>query len=180
MLRKIVLNTVDRLSAASGLRRLVTATGSLALATLAAAPLARAEITTPMIGGLPWRSGATTGGFDCLARLRNRSLDALTLFIAPPSFAEMVHNTGTWLRGYASQAPLFVVSLALLPRNNRGQFAQCAAGAFDGYFRQVGANLRAGGAKATVVRLGWEANIGSDSHPWGVDSPAQVPAYVAC
>jgi hypothetical protein len=75
---------------------------------------------------------------------------------------------------------VWVVSLPLLPSSNKGQFAQCAAGAFDGYFRQIGANLKAAGAKGTVVRLGWEANIGSDSHPWGVDSAAQVPAYKAC
>jgi hypothetical protein len=92
----------------------------------------------------------------------------------------MVQNTGSWVRLTARKAPLLVVSLALLPRQNKGQFAQCAAGQFDGSFRQVGANLKATGAKGVVVRLGWEANIGSDSHPWGVDSAAQVPAYRAC
>ncbi|HEY0435950.1 MAG TPA: hypothetical protein VGC92_04875 [Phenylobacterium sp.] len=180
MLHKIVSNTVNRLSAGRGLRRLVTATGGLALATLAAAPLARADITTPMIGGLPWRSGATSGGFPCLAQLRGRSLDALNEFIAPNAFTDMVKNTGTWLQGSATRAPLLVVSLALLPRNNAGQFAQCAAGAFDDYFRQVGANLQRAPAQGVVVRLGWEANIGSDSHPWGVDTADQVPLYVQC
>ena len=33
--------------------------------------------------------------------------------------------------------------MALVPKNNKGQFAQCATGAFDGYFRQIGANLQA-------------------------------------
>jgi hypothetical protein len=73
-----------------------------------------------------------------------------------------------------------VVSLPLLTSDTRGQFAQCAAGAFDGYFAQIGANLKAAGAQGVVVRLGWEANIGSDSHPWGVDTAAQVPTYRAC
>ena len=80
----------------------------------------------------------------------------------------------------ARKAPVLVVSLALLPRQNKGQFAQCAAGAFDNYFRQTGTNLGAAGAGKIVVRLGWEANIGSDSHPWGVDSPAQVSNYITC
>ena len=31
-----------------------------------------------------------------------------------------------------------------------------------------------------MVRLGWEANIGSGVHPWGVDTADQVPAYVQC
>jgi hypothetical protein len=112
--------------------------------------------------------------------MRARALDALVLFLAPPSFDEMVTNTAGWMRLSAKEAPLFVVSMALLPSNNKGQFAQCAAGAFDGYFRQIGANLQATGAQGVDVRLGWEANIGSRSHPWGVDTPDQVPAYVQC
>ena len=31
-----------------------------------------------------------------------------------------------------------------------------------------------------MVRLGWEANIGSDNHPWGVDTAGQVPDYKRC
>jgi hypothetical protein len=172
-------NAVDHPTSRARTRRVVSAAGGLLLAALTAAP-ALADVGTPVPSGLPWRSGATVGGFPCLAALRGRALDALTQFIAPPSFADMVSNTGGWLRSYARKAPLFIVSLALLPKNNKGQFAQCAAGAFDGSFRQVGANLKAAGAQGTVVRLGWEANIGSDSHPWGVDGPDQVAAYKAC
>src|SRR5436305_10086457 len=120
MLRKIVSNTIDRLAAGGRARRLVSA-GGLALATLAAAPLARADISTPMLSSLPWRSGASGGGFPCLAQLRGRTLDALTQFIAPNAFSDMVKNTGTWLQSSATQAPLLVVSLALLPKNNAGQ-----------------------------------------------------------
>src|SRR3954462_8078640 len=72
----------------------------LLLATLAAAPAARADLATPLVSGLNWRSGASAGGFPCLDQLRDRPLDALTMFIAPPSFADMVRNTGTWLKGY--------------------------------------------------------------------------------
>src|SRR5690349_20981607 len=149
---------------------------ALAAALLAAGPAAAADVNTQSLSGMTWRSGATGGGFPCLAQMRGRQLDANTIFIAPPSFAEMVRNSGSWVRSAAGKAPLLVVSLALLPGQNKGQFAQCAAGQFDGSFRQVGANLKATGAKGVVVRLGWEANIGSDSHPWGVDSAAQVPA----
>src|SRR5689334_18255339 len=155
---------------------------ALAAGLLLAAPTAAAAagIGTPVISGLAWRSGSTGGGFPCIADLRARALDALVLFLAPPSFDEMVESTAGWLRLSAKKAPLFVVSMALLPKNNKGQFAQCAAGAFDGYLRQIGANLQATGAQGVDVRLGWEANIGSGSHPWGVDSPDQVPSYVQC
>ena len=36
------------------------------------------------------------------------------------------------------------------------------------------------GANGVVVRLGWEANLGSKVHPWGVDTPDQVPLYKLC
>ena len=149
---------------------------------LLAAPAAAsaAGIGTPVISGLAWRSGSTGGGFPCVADMRARALDALVLFLAPPSFDEMVTNTAGWMRLSAEKAPLLVVSMALLPSDNKGQFAQCATGAFDGYFRQIGTNLQATGAQGVDVRLGWEANIGSRVHPWGVDSPDQVPAYVQC
>ena len=125
--------------------------------------------------GLSWFSGATDGGFRCLAQMRHRALDVEHVYVAPQTFADMVQNTGSWVPRYAKQGARFMVSLALLPKANKSQFSQCAAGAFDGYFRQVGANLRQAHARAHVIRLGWEANIGSDSHPWGVNSPARSP-----
>ena len=92
----------------------------------------------------------------------------------------MVTNSGSWIPQYGTRAPLEVVSMALLPAQNKGQFSTCAAGAFDDYFRQVGANLQRSLALSVVVRLGWEANIGSGVHPWGVNTADQVPAYVQC
>ena len=74
---------------------------------------------------------------------------------------------------------MWVISLALLPSGNAGQFDQCATGAFDGYYRQIGANLQAAGAQGTVVLPGREANLGSKVHPWGVDHASQIPAYLA-
>src|SRR3954454_6940715 len=152
------------------------AVGGWALAPFVAAPLARADIAPPMLSSLPWRSGASDGGFPCLSDLRHRTLDAINIFIAPPSFAQMVKSTGSWVQQSAKKAPLLVVSLALLPKNNAGQFAACAAGSFDAYFSQIGANLQKAPAQGVDVRLGWEANIGSGSHPWGVDTPDQVPS----
>ena len=91
----------------------------------------------------------------------------------------MVRYSGAgFVRALARKSPLWVVSVGLVTDDRARQFAQCAAGAFDGYFRQVGANLRNAGAQATVVRLGWEANSGT--HAWGLSSSSQVPAYKAC
>jgi hypothetical protein len=155
------------------------AAGLLLAAPLGAAQAAGGDLSSPMISGLSWRSGSVGGGFPCLAQLRGRPLDAKTIFVNHDSFPAMVQNTQGAASG-AKEAPLWVVSLPLLPSKNRVQFAQCASGAFDSYFRQIGANLKKAGARSTVVRLGWEANIGSKSHPWGVDNAGQVPAYKAC
>ena len=145
--------------------RLAPAAGLL-LAALAV-PAARADVVTPIISGLAWRSGSTIGGLPCIADLRGRALDAVNVYLAPPSFPQMVKNAGAWVQRYGSKAPLLVVSMALVPKDNKGQFAQCATGAFDGYFRQIGADLQPSPAMGIVVRLGWEANLGSKVAPLG-------------
>src|SRR5689334_10739286 len=177
MARKFSSNAWYHLSIQARTGRLLAAAGGLLLT---AAPVALADITSPTISGLAWRSGATDGGFPCLAVLRGRALDAINVYLAPASYADMVKNSGAWVQRYGAKAPLLVVSTALLPKNNKGQFAQCAAGAFDDSFRQVGANLQKSPAASVDVRLGWEANIGSGNHPWGVDTPDQVASYVQC
>src|SRR4051794_7045996 len=131
------------------------ASGLLLAAALTTGTAALADLATPIWSGLPWRSG-TSGIPNCLAALRGRAVDAGTLFLANPSFPGLVWQTST-KRAYKGP-PLRVVSLPLLPADNKGQFAPCAAGTFDGSFRQVGANLMKAAAPGTVVRLGWEAN----------------------
>jgi hypothetical protein len=54
----------------------------------------------------------------------------------------------------------------------------CAAGAFDGRFRELGALLARNGAGRAVVRLGWEAN--HVSRPYAPATEAEIPAYVRC
>src|SRR5689334_21590284 len=61
-------NAVARLSSGARARRFTPAAGGLLLAALAAAP-ALADVTTPILSGLAWRSGATGGAFPCLAQL---------------------------------------------------------------------------------------------------------------
>ena len=90
----------------------------------------------------------------------------------------------------ALQEPLFaanlrlspqpVISFPLLTRQRQGEHAACAAGQYDVYFRQFGALLAAAGGGQAIVRLGWEANVGSKAHPWGIDTAAQIPAYIGC
>jgi hypothetical protein len=140
-----------------------------------------ADVNTAVLSGLTWRSGSSPAGFSCLSQLRRRTLDAIVTFVPDDTFPKMISFTaGAYWRSQAKKAPLVVVSLPLLTKYTKGQFARCADGAFNTSWRQIGTNLNAAGAPGMVVRLGWEANIGSGSHPWGVDSPDQVASYKAC
>src|SRR3954452_20481670 len=111
------------------------------------APLEPAAlVSTPTVSGLAWRSG--TAGDPCLAQLRNRPLDVVTTYVPHDSFPAMVRFTaGGYWRARARLAPLTVVSLPLLTSNTKRDFPHCASGAFDGYFRQIGANLKGSGAR---------------------------------
>ena len=162
-------------SAPTPARRLATV--SLALAPALAAPAARAggPPAAPRSSGLGWVSGATAGGFPCLADLRGRPLDVSHTYLTDTSFDGMVRQSAGWLQKEAKRAPLWVVSMGLLPSDDKGQFAHCAAGAFDGYFRQIGANLQKAGAQGTIVLPGWEANLGSAVHPGGSTTRPRSP-----
>src|SRR4051812_45128571 len=134
---------MDKTRAATGPpARLARRTGGLVLA---AFPAVAAEVNTPIISGIAFRSGAT-GASQCLAALRGRKLDVNHVFLTHKSFPLLVKNAGA-LAGAAKAAPLLVASVPLLTADTHAQFAQCAAGAFDGYFRQIGANLQKVGAQ---------------------------------
>jgi beta-mannanase len=76
--------------------------------------------------------------------------------------------------------PQPVISLAMFPRTEFKQHARCAAGAFDNYYRQIAAALVEVGGGSAILRLGWEANVGSRSHPWGIDTRSEARGYIAC
>jgi hypothetical protein len=160
------------------------------LGLLPAALAAAGQVLAGTASGLPWPSGAKSN-LACLAQLRSRAIDVQHLDVAPKvdasggpaGFANLVSATrGRVSETVASGPPVTLASYALLPYANKGQFAECAAGAFDGYWQQIGAALKAaaGTARTVIVEPGWEANLGSGVHPWGVDDASQLPAYKAC
>src|SRR4051794_36014578 len=158
-----------------GLARPLSAAGPL----LPALVVAGQALAGPA-SDLPWPSGAKDG-LACLAQLRGRAIDVGHVHVASADFPTMVANSGKWVLQYDKTVPIALNSFALLPTNNKGQFTQCAAGQFDGYWRQIGANLaQVGPGNAVIVEPGFEAAIGSHIHPWGVDYASQVPAYVQC
>src|SRR4051794_1317751 len=130
------------------------------------------------VSGLPWLSGVACPppGMD---RWRGRRFDTAWFGMPKSSWGAMLSAAGSGgLRARAATAPQLVVSLPLLPQSSSMQHAACARGAFDGYFCDIGAALRANGAGGAVIRLGKEANRGRP--PYGYRLNSQLPAYRDC
>ena len=134
--------------------------------------------------GLPWPSGAKSN-LACLAQLRGRPIDVQHFHVGyrGATWKDQVTAARNWVSGaIRSGPPVSLASFWLLTDGTKGQFSACAAGRFDGYWRAIGTALKAaaGAGKRVIVEPGWEANIGSGSHPWGVDDASQVERYKAC
>lgn len=68
------------------------------------------------------------------------------------------------------------ISTPLLTWESKGQFSQCAAGAFDQHFRGMAQRLVWRGATDAIIRLGWEFN--GNWFPWSVNG--NYSGYKAC
>lgn len=179
-LERVLAGVVERNRPASGRGRTLAALGAAlgALAAPMSAPSA-ANIDSPILSGLPWRSGASAD--PDFGTWRGRRLDVRVVFIEHDSFDMMRKKLkGNQLRTNAAQTPQAVVSLAMLPRDRPGQHEACAGGEFDDEYREFGMLLVEAGAGAAVVRLGWEANGGPGNHPWGISDAAEVDDYIGC
>jgi hypothetical protein len=137
-------------------------------------------LDSPRVSGLTWRSGASCGQ-DGFTGWRGRALDAHVGFVQHDTWERMfTYLRGGYFKSFVRRSPLVVVSMPMMPRSARRQHAACAAGQFDATFRQFGSLLTAAGAGRSIVRIGWEANIGSSSHPWGIDSTGDIANYKKC
>ena len=153
---------------------------ALGLLSSGAAPAVAAEVNTPVVSGLRWRSGASVDSpFVDFAGWRGRAIDANVVFVhTDDSWADLMG----WLKDVRykvslKRSPLPVISLPMLPDEAARQFAACARGDFDGYFRQYGQQLAAAGRGHAVIRLGWEANR---NRPWSPVTADDIPGYVEC
>ena len=152
---------------------------ALGLLSAAPAPAPAADVATPIVSGLPWRSGAssTEAGF---AAWRGRPLDVRVLFAPHDTWDQITRQLrGGYFRGNCQETLLCVVSLAMFPKSAAGQFALCAGGSFDANHREIAGLIRTARPGA-VVRIGWEANTGGGSHPWSIGTAANVGPYKAC
>jgi hypothetical protein len=127
--------------------------------------------------GLPWSSGAAGDNLAGFAAWRGRPLDNTTIWPNRGNWREISHPD---VYGAISAQPKEItlsLGLAMLPEPANGaNFAECATGAYDQYYRTYGSELVRLGRADSIVRLGWEAN--GDWYSWSIGS--QVSAYKEC
>ena len=156
----------------------LAALAALAVGLLSAPPAAAAEVGTRMVSGLSWRSGASAE--DSFGAWRGRPLDVRVVFVRRYSWDQLREGLrGARFRDQCQDAPLCVVSLAMFPGLAAGQFRQCAGGSFDADHRET-AGLIAAAQRGSLVRLGWEANLGGDAHPWSIRRASDIGPYKDC
>jgi hypothetical protein len=157
--------------------RALTAAAVLSLA-LPHAPASAADVATPIVSGLTWRSGAD-GDYD-LAGWRGRPLDTPVVFVAHKTWQMMFDKTASpYFAKSCNKTPFCVVSLVMFPDDVRYQFHACAAGAFDNNYRRLALSIAKARSSGVAIRIGWEAN-GPAGRPYHIRDAADVEPYKAC
>jgi Glycosyl hydrolase family 26 len=99
-------------------------------------------------------------------------------YFATDSWSDMV-SEATWAAQCWSHANLGIkmtFSLPMLPSDHKSTLAQGAAGAYDTYFKEIGAALVSAGYPDAILRVGWEFNGGW--YPWNAhQDPANWVAF---
>jgi hypothetical protein len=127
--------------------------------------------------GLPWASGmcgpgitgrAAATDIDAQEAFRGRGLDVQATFANWRKGWKGWVDAPFWRAGLpevlAERGIRVAHATPLLCAGSEGMFAECAAGEFDRYHRDVARRWRDLGHPAPVIRLGWEAT--DDSNPW--------------
>lgn len=148
------------------------------------APALDAQLDTPdaMIRGplskLPWPSGTHATHeperYAAFSAWRGRPVDIANLYVDRNSWSGLTHPT--WpIETFADFAGTLVLTEPLYPLD-QGNNADCAKGAYDGYWKKLGEFLIAHDRPDTILRLGWGMN--DPGHHWRSD--ADPSAWIAC
>ncbi len=139
-------------------------------------PSPAAPTDPPRSSALPWASGAASEDLDAFAAWRGRPLDVVTTWpnretwqvIRDPDVYGAISATRPW--------KTLTVGIAMLPEEEPASFAECATGAYDEYYRDIGRTLVRLDRGDAIVRLGWEAN--GDWYAWSIGD--DVEGYKEC
>ena len=130
--------------------------------------------------GLLWPSGvyvpsALPKDVNAFGTWRKARTDVAVTYSGRSDWADVIDPS--WLySAWAKQTQTLVISSVPYPDSPTNSLADCAAGDYDSYWQQFGANVFASGmASRVIVRLAWEFN--GDWNPWAASDPA---AFVGC
>src|SRR3954453_7449699 len=122
--------------------------GGLPVAPVIATAAFAADLDSPIVSGLPWRSGMSCAG-PAQEAWRGRKLDVTVIFIPSDSWSVMLNRPKTaYFKSKLGLAQELVISMPMMPNTEFKRHAACAQGAFDKYYRQMGTLLNANPASA--------------------------------
>jgi glycosyl hydrolase family 26 len=159
------------------------ATTALIAAGLIAGPTtagaANAETTPANRSGLAWNSGVYIPGDNATATesfgsWRGAKTDVAVTWTARSNWNDVINST--WLYDRWKNAPqTLALGLPPFPENVGGSLAACAAGSYNGYWKQFGTTIKNSGlSDKTIIRLGWEFN--GNWFAWSARNPGEFAA----
>jgi hypothetical protein len=160
------------------------ATTALIAAGLIAGPTmagsASAADTTPANrSGLNWDSGVFIPGdnpsaHESFGTWRGAKTDVVVTWTARSNWNDVTNST--WLYDRWKNAPqTLVLGLPPFPENVGGSLSACAAGNYNGYWKQFGTTIKNSGlSDKTIIRLGWEFN--GNWFAWSAKNPGEFAA----
>ena len=164
-------------------RRLGRAWARAAAGVTLAAAVAGLAAGNASAQAVTWPSGAYAGagggtyngvGDAAFGSWRDLPVTVATDYIGEDNWSEI--EDPTWAiqqwQTHPTVTPDF--SLALWPSSG-GDFADAAAGAYNGYFATLAKNLVASGLGGIAIRIGWEFN--GTWYRWSVTTAAQAAQY---
>ncbi len=137
----------------------------------------------PILSGLPWPSGTNVADpveITAWATYRGRPNDVALVMTNYATWSTLTQPETT-LNDFRDFPGVLVIAQAMWAGGDYnenvdpGQLAACAAGDFDGYWRNFGVTLTKYGRQSSIVRLGWQFN--SNDVPWQARDKG---AWMAC
>jgi hypothetical protein len=166
------LSVVLGSSSATAAEPMVSSAPAVPVVPVAAAAVAPAPL--PNRSGLPWASGLYTRGSSptrtaAFAAWRGRPVDVVVDWSARQTWSDIV--APTWLyQAWAGTPYTKVFGVAPIPEGDNSTLQACAAGAYNQYWVQFGANIKAVGLDdEAIIRLGWEFN--GNWYKWAATEP---------
>ena len=128
------------------------------------------------LSGVNGDPGLDTASVEAFCTARGRPCTIAHTYTDRASYPSMTSGSAWTLDNFADFPGALVISQGLVPEGGESQLAGCAAGDYDDQWRAFGALLVRHGRGDSVVRLGWEFNVGT--MPWrGTDTTTYVNCF---